>query len=161
MSLENELKQLAKQWPELSPPTGHEKRFAKRLRKRKSSFQPYWSAAAVVLLLMGLGIAQWSPKPSNELEVSTAFYTQAIQSRLGDLEENIPAVHAKSLADVKVQLNILHQDYLLLQTQWEEDSNHPLLLKALINNLQQQLNLLQALEKNINAVEKNDYENVF
>lgn len=163
MSLENDLKQLTEAWSEVTPPQGHEKRFAVRLKKRKSSFQSYWAAAAVLFIVVGFGIAQWSPKSSmeNELEVSTLFYTQAIKSRLVYLEENIPPLHAQSLMDAKQQLEFLHTDYLQLQKQWEEEPSHPLLLKALINNLQQQLNLLQSLEKNINAVEKNDYENIF
>ena len=163
MSLENELKQLAEQWTPLSPPSGHEKRFAKRLKGKQKFKRPYWSAAAVLLLLFGLGISQWPGQNSTnaELEVSTTFYTQAIQTRLMHLEKNTPAVHAQSLEDAKTQLVILQEDYQRLQQQWQEGSPHPILLKALIQNLQQQLNLLQTLEKNLTTIEKNDYENVF
>ena len=77
------------------------------------------------------------------------------------LEKNTPAVHAQSLEDAKTQLAILQEDYQGLQQQWQEGSPHPILLKALIQNLQQQLNLLHALEKNLTTIEKNDYENVF
>ena len=163
MSLENELKQLAQQWTPMSPPLGHEKRFAKRLKGKQKFKRPYWSAAAVLLLLFGLGISQWLTQNSThtELEVSTTFYTQAIQTRLMHLEKNTPAVHAQSLADAKTQLAILQEDHQELQQQWQEGTPHPILLKALIKNLQQQLNLLHALEKNLMTLEKNDYENIF
>lgn len=163
MSLEKKLEQLGKQKYEFNPPEGHEKRFVARLRKRKRSFRLDWNAAAIALVLLGFGIISWERETplDNELEVSRRFYTQAIQGRLVHLEQNIPAQHSQSLSDAKEQLAVLHQDYLFLHSQLKEEPSHPQIFKALINNLQQQLNLLQSLEKNINAVEKNDYENIF
>ncbi len=63
------------------------------------------------------------------------------------------------LQDIKFQLELLDTSYRQLETRFNDLEQHPLLLKAMIDNLQQQLELLNELEQALKARKENDYEN--
>ena len=54
--------------------------------------------------------------------------------------------YAVPLQDIRKQLSFLDEDYQLLQLQFDENHQHPLILKAMIDNLQQRLDILNELE---------------
>ena len=67
--------------------------------------------------------------------------------------------YAIPMQDIKVQLELLDEAYGLLQSQFDENYQHPLILKAMIDNLLQRLDILNELEKNLNELKTVHYEN--
>ena len=144
-----------------SPLEGHALRFQQKLERQNSpiiKLVPWLSIAACLLLFFGLSNKQ-SPQtvaPHTEL---TQFYEQQINHQLVRLETTYNDRFEVPLRDVRTQMNILDEEYQKLQTSFNEQHQHPLLLRAMIDNLQQRLELLIALEKQLNAKNNADYEN--
>ena len=82
-----------------------------------------------------------------------------IQTQLHYLEINYQEDFAIPLQDIKSQLKALDEAYTGLESQFNEQNEHPLLLKAMIDNLQQRLDILNELEQVLKARNENDYEN--
>lgn len=159
-SLEQKFKVL-KGLTEKKPPTaGHHLRFQRKLERhnRPALLLTTWlSIAASIVLLLSLTTSRLPaiPKASDSL---TLAYEAQIQSQLNYLEVNYQATFATPLQDIKLQLNDLDQAYQKLATKFNEQNQHPLLLKAMIDNLQHRLDLLNELELVLEAQNENNYE---
>ena len=160
-SLEQKFKVL-KGLTEKNPPlAGHHLRFQRKLERHNRPalrLTTYLSIAASIVLLLSLTTSRLPaiPKASDSL---TLAYEAQMQSQLNYLEVNYQATFATPLQDIKLQLNDLDQAYQKLATKFNEQNQHPLLLKAMIDNLQHRLDLLNELELALEAQNENNYEN--
>ena len=144
-----------------TPLEGHALRFQQKLERQNSpiiKLVPWFSIAACLLLFFGLSNKQSSQPIAPHTEL-TQFYEQQINQQLVRLESTYNDRFEIPLRDVHTQMSILNKDYQKLQTSFNEQHQHPLLLRAMIDNLQQRLELLIALEKQLNAKNNANYEN--
>lgn len=160
-SLEQQFKTLKSKTENELPLEGHQLRFQRKLEQhnRPTARLMNWiSIAASIVLLLGLGInvLPEAPKASNPL---TTTYQAEIDTQLAFLEVNYKATFDTPIQDVKLQLLELDQAYKALETKFNKQHQHPLLLKAMIDNLQQRLDILNELEQALNAQNEHDYEN--
>jgi hypothetical protein len=160
-SLEQQFKTLKSQTENELPLEGHQLRFQRKLAQhnRPATRLMNWiSIAASITLLLGLSINTLpeAPKASAPL---TATYQAQIDAQLAFLEVNYKATFTTPIQDIKLQLQELDQAYRALETKFNEQHQHPLLLKAMIDNLQHRLDILNELEQALKAQNEHDYEN--
>jgi len=159
-SMDKQFKQLAKQ---MHPPPleGHQLRCQRKLQRQNKPIVKmisWFSIAASIIVLIGLSTVSHESTPSSSQEL-TRFYKAQIDHQLNVLEVSYKDHHAIPLQDIKVQLELLDEAYGLLQSQFDENYQHPLILKAMIDNLLQRLDILNELEKNLNELKTVHYEN--
>ena len=160
-SLEQQFKALKSQTENDLPLEGHELRFQRKLAQhnRPTAKLVTWiNIAASIALILGLSINSLPEKPKASAPL-TATYKAQIDNQLAYLEMNYQTAHATPIQDIKLQLLELDQAYSMLETKFNEQHQHPLLLKAMIDNLQQRLAILNELEQALKAHKENDYEN--
>lgn len=160
-SLEQQFKALKDQSEKELPLQGHQLRFQRKLAKlnRPAAQLLNWiSIAASIVLVLGLSINALPEVPKASTPLTTTYQTQ-IDAQLAYLEVTYQAAFATPIQDIKLQLQELDQAYKALETKFNEQHQHPLLLKAMIDNLQQRLDILNELEQALEAQNENDYEN--
>lgn len=157
--LDKELIRLLKTKQE-PPLEGHHLRFERKIQRQNKPVKRMlnWvSIAASITLLVGLSISPIIEQ--QEHPAFARFYTQQINKQLNTIEQKYTKDFSLPIADGKQQLQTLERDYQLLLTQFNAHSNHPLLLNAMIENLQQQLQVLRELENNLKELKTLNYEN--
>ena len=106
-------------------------------------------------LFFGLSNKQ-TPKAVEPHTELTLFYEQQINQQLVRLETTYSNRFEVPLRDVRAQMSVLDEEYKKLQASFNEQHQHPLLLlRAMIDNLQQRLEILIALEKQLNTKKSN------
>lgn len=160
-SIEQQFKTLKNQTEKELPLEGHQLRFQRKLTQHNrpaAKLMTWISIAASIALILGLSINALpkTPKASAPL---TATYKAQIDAQLAHLVVNYQTAFTTPIQDVKLQLQELDQAYKALETKFNEQHQHPLLLKAMIDNLQQRLDILNELEQALKAQNENDYEN--
>lgn len=152
-----------KNWSEKRNPhphLGHELRFQRKLKRQNKPVKrmiAWASIAASFLLILGVNFSAETTTSSSP--GFAAFYTEQIQHQLKRIETDYPQEFQQPISDSKQQLIALHDAYEQLAIELENNHNHPLLIKAMIENLQQQLTLLSALEQQLLELKTQDYEN--
>jgi len=159
-SIEQQFKALKSQTEKELPLEGHQLRFQRKLTQHNrptARLMTWISIAASITLILGLSINSLPeiPKASAPL---TATYKAQIDTQLAYLEVNYQTAFATPIQDIKLQLQALDQAYIVLETKFKELNQHPLLLKAMIENLQQRLDILNELEQALKAQNENDYD---
>ncbi len=159
-SMNKQFQQLGKQ--ALPPPLeGHHLRFQRKLQQQNKPIvrmMTWISIAASIAMVLGLSTSMLETSPSSSQEL-THFYEMQIEAQLEVLEVSYQDLYALPLQDIKQELKRLDEDYKLLQVQFEQNHQHPLVLKAMIDNLQQQLTILSELEKTLNELKTIQHEN--
>lgn len=160
-SIEQQFKTLKNQTEKELPLEGHQLRFQRKLTQHNrpaAKLMTWISIAASIALILGLSISTLpeTPKASAPL---TATYKAQIDAQLTHLVINYQTAFATPIQDIKLQLQELDQAYIVLETKFNELHQHPLLLKAMIDNLQQRLDILNELEQALKAQNENNYEN--
>lgn len=161
-SLDQHFKVLKSQTEKTLPLEGHQMRFQQKLTKRNRpsiKLMTWTSIAASIVLLFGLSSIAL-PTALKASATLTATYQAQVMAQLQYLEMKYQATHATPLQDIKLQLHQLDLTYTQLENTFNTANQHPLLLKAMIDNLQQRLNILNELEQALKAQNKNDYENI-
>ena len=147
--------------------TGHEKRFLaklqgqKRIVKRNHFKTYYWTAAALVALVSFAAGSQFfvlSVKPSNDFDKASVYYTQYIDKQLAAIDREENAEYTVLIADGKEQLAQLELEYQKLMNAFKKNAVHPLLIQAMIENLQYQSVVLNELEERIDNLKNINYE---
>ena len=154
----------AEAYPVQPLPSGHEQRFItkpgpnKVLKKRRLSFR----VAAMVLLLLSVGSALGGNSPSAEEEAfyQTEIYFQSmVVNQLEALPRNEPRF-SKPIAAAQSRLARLQEQYNRQMERFQNGTNHPKILRALIENLQKQLEIVETLSQQIEIIktEKNEMD---
>ena len=160
-SLDKAFAALKEKTEEQTPMEGHALRFQLKLDRQNSpvvKLVTWISIAACLLLFFGLGNKQ-TPKTVEPHTELTLFYEQQINQQLVRLETTYSNRFEVPLRDVRAQMSVLDEEYKKLQASFNEQHQHPLLLRAMIDNLQQRLEILIALEKQLNTKKSIPYEN--
>ncbi|MGC6422524.1 MAG: hypothetical protein ACON47_07095 [Flavobacteriaceae bacterium] len=153
-------------YPQEVQSPGHGQRFQQKLaaerqaKRQRASFR----VAAMVLVLFGLtaALVDYSSNTSEEMErfyQTEAYFQSLIQNQL----EKVPMANTSyqvPITAAKTQLLRLQETYQMQTQQFQNGTDHPKLLRAMINNLQKQLEILQDLERNIETInsQSNDTE---
>lgn len=165
--IEEQLVQLAHFLERQQPKTGHKIRFEKRLKaqqkKRSVHFirTIYWAAATVALLISYTASVQFfNPKPivSPEFDEAITYYTQYIDKQIAEIEHPNNIEYIAIIDDAKEQLQQLEAEYKRLISEFSSETFHPLLIQAMVENLQHQATVLRKLEVKINSLKKTNYE---
>ena len=159
-SMNKQFRNLTKQ--ALPPPLeGHHLRFQRKLQQQNKpivKMMTWVSIAASIAVVIGLSTTMLKTVPSSSQEL-THFYEAQIEAQLETLEVNYQDQYTLPLQDIKLELNRLDKDYKSLQIQFEQNHQHPLVLKAMIDNLHQRLTILNELEKTLNELNTTQHEN--
>lgn len=142
------------------PLEGHQLRFERKLQRHNKPVKRmlnWLSIAASITLLIGFSISPVIEQ--QEPPAFARFYTQQINRQLNTIEHKYTGEFSLPIEDSKQQLQALEKDYQLLLTQFNTQYSHPLLLNAMIENLQQQLQLLKELENHLEELKTLHYEN--
>lgn len=165
---EQEIKELFQKWERLQhlPPltSNHVSRFQWRLKNQKKTKQKYFGRwAAIVLLCIGLGGV--FHLTNEEVSKETIQYQKAEFHLMQLIEDQIIAFEKANAPDTKEifehskrQLDFIQDDYRKLYEQWEANPSQPQLIKALIGNLNTQINLLTEINIALNKIKNNHYE---
>jgi len=165
--LQKQFDLLAQQERHNSPPTGHEKRFYKKLvrSQRKALWQtPFLRVAAIALLLIGLGSITWTLQrvpehPENQsFQQAELYLTGMIRVQMKAIEEMESPEAKKAFSDSKVRLAEMQEDYEKLYADWKANPSQTLIINAMISNLQMQMNLLTELQQKINFIKTQNYD---
>ena len=160
-SLNKAFLKLKEKTAEEHPMVGHALRFQQKLERKNSpviKLLPWLSIAGCFLLFFGVNTTQTVQTTAPHIEL-TQFYEKQINLQLVYLETNYSSQFEVPIRDVNEQVTMLDVEYKKLQTAFNENHKHPLLLRAMIDNLQQRLELLMALEKQLNTQNEKTYEN--
>ena len=160
-SLKQQFKALKSQMEQRPPLEGHQLRFQRKLEQQNRpaiKLITLISIAASFTLLLALNSATISETPKTSAPLTSSYEAQ-ILSQLHYLETTYQEDFAIPIQDIKSQLKALDEAYIGLESQFNEQNEHPLLLKAMIDNLQQRLDILNELEQVLKARNENDYEN--
>jgi hypothetical protein len=160
-SLKQQFKALKSQMEQRPPLEGHQLRFQRKLEQQNRpaiKLMTWISIAASFTLLLALNSATISETPKTSAPLTSSYEAQ-ILSQLHYLETTYQEDFAIPIQDIKSQLKALDEAYIGLESQFNEQNEHPLLLKAMIDNLQQPLDILNELEQVLKARNENDYEN--
>ncbi|WP_452224224.1 hypothetical protein [Lacinutrix chionoecetis] len=166
-----------------SMPQGHESRFLNKLDKalpvkKKQQFH-WWSIAASVVLLIGLGFGGYHYfKPEQAIEVVETNETDVKTKTIGDISPDLKKVEDYYLANINLelskvkltpenkdlfdgyvkQLDALKAEYKRLNIELTNEGPNELTVDALISNLKLRLNLMYRLKeqlKDLNTVNSN------
>jgi hypothetical protein len=166
-SIEYLLNSLARFLEKEKPRTGHEQRFLAKLQGQKKTIKTslfktyYWSAAALIAFVSFAAGSQFfapSVKPSNDFDKATVYYTQYIDKQLAAIDQEENAEYTVLIADGKEQLVRLELEYKKLMDAFKNNALHPLLIQAMIENLQHRSVVLYELEEKINTLKNTNYE---
>jgi len=147
--------------------TGHEKRFLaklqgqKRIVKRNYFRTYYWTAAALIALVFFAAGSQFfalSVKPSNDFDKVSVYYTQYIDKQLVAIDQEENAEYTVLIANGKEQLAQLELEYQKLMNAFKNNTVHPLLIQAMMENLQHQSVVLDELKEKIDNLKNTNYE---
>lgn len=160
-SLEKQFNALKRLSEEQEPLEGHQLRFQRKLEQQNRpaiKLSTWLSIAASFALLLGLSTQQLPQKEKPSAPLTSSYQAQ-ITAQLHYLEMHYEADFALPIQDLKLQLNALDQNYRQLEQRFNEREQHPLVLKAMMDNLRQRLALLNELETALIARKENNYEN--
>jgi hypothetical protein len=166
-SIEYLLNSLAVFFEKKQPKTGHEERFLAKLQAQKKVVKIgrfktyYWSAAALLAFVSfatGSHFFASSATPSNDFDKATVYYTQYIDKQLAAIDREENAEYTVVIADGKEQLARLEIEFQKLMDTFKNNTIHPLLIQAMIENLQHRSLVLQELEEKINTLKNTPYE---
>ncbi|MDA8640528.1 hypothetical protein N9L64_05805 [Flavobacteriaceae bacterium] len=166
-SIEYLLNSLAVFFEKKQPKTGHEERFLAKLQAQKKVVKIgrfktyYWSAAALLAFVSfatGSRFFASSATPSNDFDKATVYYTQYIDKQLAAIDREENAEYTVVIADGKEQLARLEIEFQKLMDTFKNNTIHPLLIQAMIENLQHRSLVLEELEEKINTLKNTPYE---
>lgn len=169
-SLEDLFKDLQGQFDTEEPPKGHQERFLDKIRSAnqtvtltKTNFN-WWkplSIAASLALLIVLVYGQLDLNPTVEEQIAdispevanTQFYfASLIEEQVRELEAEETPETKKIISDTMDQLQILEQDYKLLENELLQGGNSKLILSAMITNFQTRIDLLSDVLNQIETI---------
>ncbi|MDG1270966.1 MAG: hypothetical protein P8O04_00730 [Flavobacteriaceae bacterium] len=156
----------AKAYTVQAPPSGHEQRFITKLssnkvfKRRRLSFR----VAAMVLILLGFGATLGGNSRTAEEEAfyqTETYFQSMVANQLEALPKNEPH-YSRPIAAAQTQLARLQKQYNRQMERFQKGTKHPKLLRALIENLQKQLEIVETLTQQIEIIntEKNEMDNL-
>ena len=140
---------------EQTPMEGHALRFQLKLDRQNSPVVKLVTWIYCCSLLFFWSRNKQTPKAVEPHTELTLFYEQQINQQLVRLETTYSNRFEVPLRDVRAQMSVLDEEYKKLQASFNEQHQHPLLLRAMIDNPQQRLEILIALEKQLNTKKHN------
>jgi len=163
---ENLLKKWAEQQetPPLSP--NHEALFEAKLRRgqRKRRFE--YGIAASLLILLGLSTT-WILNSGLPAQESIQKFQKAEFQLMQNIDteftlfESLDSPNTNEIITTgKTRLIRLQKDYQSLYSQWQKKPNQPQFIPALLQNLNLQRELLNALNQDLTQLKNNTYESL-
>lgn len=167
-SIEYLMRSLAQYWETKKPEKGHEDRFLKKLKRNQKRVEKpvfriryLWGAAALLAIVSFVAGSQFfslNQKPNSELDKAAVYFTQNINKQLAQIDREENFFYSDVIDDSKNQLKRLQEEYLKLMDELNSKSVHPLLIQAMIENLEHQSTVLNELEEKIKTLKKTNYE---
>ena len=141
------------------PPEGHAQRFEQRLnRNKQKSPLRWWGIAASVALLMG--IQQFtSTLPNHKALELEHYYAGEVDQKIKTIETRFGQQHTATIAEIKNKIAVLDREYQTLVERFENNHQHPRLMKAMTQNLAQRLQLLTELENKLSEQQHKNNSN--
>lgn len=154
----------SRRWDFHEPPTGHEQRFSRRLKRtspRRESYQTM-AVAAVLLVLFGLiGLGHYrlehrsEPHLSAELRQTDSIFTAALQYELSRVKSKNTPENAPLIAQALFELQEMDREYDAIKAQLTTKGESKTLLAALVANLKRQIAFLEEV---LREIEKREQE---
>lgn len=141
------------------PRKGHENRFAKKLHRAsaKKSKLPFLKiAAAIALLLAVYGVGTLSQPTSTQIEIASfsQYFNSLIEEKTEGLDRYTSKEERLIILDALNELTELEEDAKLLHEDLEAGGDPQQIIKAMTNNYNSRLNLLEQLTKDLNDLKQ-------
>lgn len=129
---------------------------------KTSLFKKYYRSAAALIALVSFAAGSQffvlSVKPSSDFDKASVYYTQYIDKQLVAIGQEENAEYTVLIADGKEQLAQLELKYQELMNTFKSNAVHPLLIQAMMENLQHQSVVLNELKEKIDNLKNTNYE---
>ena len=141
--------------PDAELPKGHDLRFLDKLAAERQDKRQRAGLriAVMVLVLVSLGVAYLNSTKTASAELNQFYQTEVyFQTLIQDQWDNLPQENASYTIPIQAaqkQMKRLQQQYQIQMEQFQNGTDHPKLLNAMITNLQKQLEILQDLNQQI------------
>jgi hypothetical protein len=148
-------------------PKNHRTEFLEKLKnkpKKNTSF-PWLKIAAVLLIALTVGFSIFYNKPEDNKVSPMIAQIEAVEAEyLANIEAEWKSFVAIAKDEVLVKrfrkkLDELDNDYQDISLQFKEDSDNILAVEALIDNLQNRLQILKDIQKHIKILNQNNEHN--
>ncbi len=174
MNIENKNNPFENQnWDVETPIDGHEKRFLKKLKAKKSKKQTFWKPLAIACsLIISFGVLYiiYSNSTSNELTKEVAFspevqetndyFSSVINKELTTLKQKETPQSKVLIGDALKQMESLEKDYDNLKLEIKNNGENKQIVFALITNMQTRIDFLKSVLNQIETINKSYHENI-
>lgn len=152
-----------------NPNNGHENRFLEKLQhSKKKTFSFKWlGVAASILLLLGFYLGNMHQKDQYDLKnvspkmaEAQSFFVSTINQELKEIEKYRNLETEKLIEDALEEIEELEDEYKTFKIDLKTQGNQRLKIKAMINNYQQRLEVLERLLEQLNTLQTNTKPNI-
>ena len=159
-------------WDFESPASGHEKRFLKKLKQKKTKKQLFWKPIAIACsITLVVGLVYFTTNAiqkhnadhvvfSKEVQQTNDYFASIIKTELSNLKQNETPQSKKVIADAIIELELLEQDYNNLKLEIKKNGENKQIIYALITNMQIRITFLKNVLDQVQTLNKTDYENI-
>lgn len=173
MNIENKNDSFENQnWDFEIPIHGHEKRFLKKLKAKKSNKQTFWKPLAIACsLIIGLGVlcfiysnsiinqSTTEVAFSPEVQETQDYFSSVINSEIASLKQKETPQSKVLIGDALKQMESLEKDYDNLKLEIKNNGENKQIVFALITNMQTRIDFLKSVLSKIETLNKSYHEN--
>ena len=150
-----------------NPAENHLERFEQRLIKKqhskKNHQRVFLGIVATIVVLIGLTFSQkYFDKTRQEIPAELAesqqYFSTIITNQLKDLKKKSTPKTQELIKDSILELNDLENDYKTLMQELKTSKNQQYIISMMIQNFQQRVALLEAVSKQLENLNKSNYE---
>ena len=159
-------------WDFELPTEGHEKRFLKKLKRKKAKKQTFWKPLAIACaLVLAFGtVYVFSTKPiinqsttvafSPQVQETHDYFSSVIQSELKTLKQSETPKNKQIIDDALKQMEVLESDYENLKLEIQKNGENKQIVYAMITNLQTRIDFIKSVLDQVNILKKSNHENI-
>ena len=173
MNIENKNNPFENQnWDFETPAMGHEKRFLKKLKDKKSKKQTFWKPLAIACsLVIGLGVLYFIYSNSiinqsttevafsPEVQETNDYFSSIINSELATLKQKETPQSKALISDALKQMESLEKDYDNLKLEIKKNGENKQIVFALITNMQTRIDFIKSVLNQMETLNKSYNEN--
>jgi hypothetical protein len=159
-------------WDSEMLPEGHEKRFLKKLKNKKTKKQTFWKPLAIAsCFLLGLGFLHVTNfvsiinqstnqvRFSPEVKETHDYFSAAINQELHNLKQKETPKNKVLIEDALQEMEILEKDYENLKQEIKKNGENKQIVFALITNMQTRIDFIKAVLNQVDTINKLNHEN--
>ena len=163
---------LNQNWDLESPTDGHEKRFLKKLKHKKSKNHTVWKPlVAACCVIVTCSTLYFTAKYvqnykanqvvfSKDVQQTNDYFSSIIQTELTNLKQNETPQSKQVIVDALKEMELLERDYNKLKLEINTNGENKQIIYALITNMQTRITFLKNVLDQVQTINKTKYENI-